>query len=340
CNGAEIAAACDYRRRWRGPEPGRRDVTIIVQTAGANQLALIAWGLAGVPPITMGIGPVPATADAMRRAGLRLADDARGPLPTSMPSRSMCCVRMNRTDVAVSGPQLLAVASARVAPGSTDRGRADGGCRGGEQWAGVSAALVLLGISYRAGLVEVLDHDTFGLDGVAFREGLHQRAVVFEETFRVRRFVPQRCSQRHRMVAPHRVEVVGEQCRPTRTRDEVVESSAVLSKILDTTRLEVAQHLLVQLAQGRQFVIRDPLGGQPRAKSLDSAAQEVELEHRLPAQFGDRKSVVRPIRDQPFAFQPTQCLAYGSDRDAKPSGDLVLRYWGAGRQLAADDLLA
>src|SRR5690606_18755324 len=133
CNGAEIAAACGYRRRWRGPEPGRRDVTIIVQTAGANQLALIAWGLAGVPPITMGIGPVPATADAMRRAGLRLVDDARGPLPTSMPSRSMCCVRMNRTDVAVSGPQLLAVANARVTPGSTDRGRADGGCRGGEQ---------------------------------------------------------------------------------------------------------------------------------------------------------------------------------------------------------------
>lgn len=35
---------------------------------------LVSWGLAGVEPATMGIGPVPATAAALTRAGLRLAD--------------------------------------------------------------------------------------------------------------------------------------------------------------------------------------------------------------------------------------------------------------------------
>jgi len=35
---------------------------------------LVSWGLAGVPPRTMGIGPVPATAKALERVGLGLAD--------------------------------------------------------------------------------------------------------------------------------------------------------------------------------------------------------------------------------------------------------------------------
>jgi acetyl-CoA C-acetyltransferase len=35
---------------------------------------LVSWAAAGVPPRTMGIGPVPATAKAMARAGLTLAD--------------------------------------------------------------------------------------------------------------------------------------------------------------------------------------------------------------------------------------------------------------------------
>jgi acetyl-CoA C-acetyltransferase len=37
-------------------------------------LRLVSWGVAGVPPRTMGIGPVPATAHALARAGLGLAD--------------------------------------------------------------------------------------------------------------------------------------------------------------------------------------------------------------------------------------------------------------------------
>jgi acetyl-CoA C-acetyltransferase len=42
---------------------------------GLRPLArLVSWGLGGVPPRTMGIGPVPATATALDRAGLTLAD--------------------------------------------------------------------------------------------------------------------------------------------------------------------------------------------------------------------------------------------------------------------------
>ncbi|MEL6258645.1 MAG: acetyl-CoA C-acyltransferase, partial [Pseudomonadota bacterium] len=45
------------------------------ETHGLTPLArLVAWSLAGVPPRTMGIGPVPATEKALARAGLTLAD--------------------------------------------------------------------------------------------------------------------------------------------------------------------------------------------------------------------------------------------------------------------------
>jgi acetyl-CoA C-acetyltransferase len=35
---------------------------------------LVSWAVAGVPPRTMGIGPVPSTAKALERAGLKLSD--------------------------------------------------------------------------------------------------------------------------------------------------------------------------------------------------------------------------------------------------------------------------
>jgi acetyl-CoA C-acetyltransferase len=35
---------------------------------------ILSWGMAGVPPDIMGIGPVPATKTALDRAGLKLAD--------------------------------------------------------------------------------------------------------------------------------------------------------------------------------------------------------------------------------------------------------------------------
>jgi len=66
-----------------GNASGQNDaaaVCIVTHSEEADRLGLrplvrlVSWGLAGVEPSTMGIGPVPATAAALERAGLSLAD--------------------------------------------------------------------------------------------------------------------------------------------------------------------------------------------------------------------------------------------------------------------------
>jgi len=57
------AAACLVTTRDKAEEFGLRPFA-----------RLVSWGVAGVPPRTMGIGPVPATEKALGRAGLTLAD--------------------------------------------------------------------------------------------------------------------------------------------------------------------------------------------------------------------------------------------------------------------------
>jgi acetyl-CoA C-acetyltransferase len=57
------AAVCVVTTPERAAELGLRPL-----------VRLVSWALAGVPPATMGIGPVPATAVALHRAGLDLAD--------------------------------------------------------------------------------------------------------------------------------------------------------------------------------------------------------------------------------------------------------------------------
>ncbi|MGP4026242.1 acetyl-CoA C-acetyltransferase [Actinomadura sp. 3N407] len=59
----DAAAACVVTTPERAAELGLRPL-----------VRLVAWARAGVPPRTMGIGPVPATAKALDRAGLALAD--------------------------------------------------------------------------------------------------------------------------------------------------------------------------------------------------------------------------------------------------------------------------
>ncbi|MFG2020975.1 acetyl-CoA C-acetyltransferase [Actinomadura geliboluensis] len=59
----DAAAACVVTTPERAAELGLRPL-----------VRLVAWGRAGVPPATMGIGPVPATAKALAAAGLTLAD--------------------------------------------------------------------------------------------------------------------------------------------------------------------------------------------------------------------------------------------------------------------------
>ncbi|TMM16952.1 MAG: acetyl-CoA C-acyltransferase [Actinobacteria bacterium] len=66
-----------------GNSSGQNDgaaICIVTHAARARELGLrpiarlLAWAVAGVPPATMGIGPVPATRLALQRAGLRMAD--------------------------------------------------------------------------------------------------------------------------------------------------------------------------------------------------------------------------------------------------------------------------
>lgn len=54
---------------------------------------LVSWAVAGVPPRTMGIGPVPATAKALERAGLKLSDIDLIELNEAFAAQVLACTR-------------------------------------------------------------------------------------------------------------------------------------------------------------------------------------------------------------------------------------------------------
>ncbi|MEU3613327.1 acetyl-CoA C-acetyltransferase [Streptomyces sp. NPDC006872] len=54
---------------------------------------LVSWAVVGVPPETMGIGPVPATARALERAGLKLADIDLIELNEAFAAQALACTR-------------------------------------------------------------------------------------------------------------------------------------------------------------------------------------------------------------------------------------------------------
>ncbi|GAA0963998.1 acetyl-CoA C-acetyltransferase [Actinocorallia libanotica] len=61
---------------------------------GLRPLArLVSWAVAGVPPKTMGIGPVPATALALERAGLKLSDIDLIELNEAFAAQVLACTR-------------------------------------------------------------------------------------------------------------------------------------------------------------------------------------------------------------------------------------------------------
>jgi acetyl-CoA C-acetyltransferase len=61
---------------------------------GLRPLArLVSWAVAGVPPRTMGIGPVPATARALERAGLKLSDLDLIELNEAFAAQVLACTR-------------------------------------------------------------------------------------------------------------------------------------------------------------------------------------------------------------------------------------------------------
>jgi acetyl-CoA C-acetyltransferase len=75
---------------------------------------LVSWGVAGVPPNVMGIGPVPATEVALRNAGLELADIDLIELNEAFAAQALAVMRewkytavdLDRTNVAGSGISL------------------------------------------------------------------------------------------------------------------------------------------------------------------------------------------------------------------------------------------
>jgi len=86
-----------------GNASGQNDgaaVCIVTTPARAESLGLrplarlVSWALAGVPPRTMGIGPVPATARALERADLSLGDIDLVELNEAFASQVLACTRM------------------------------------------------------------------------------------------------------------------------------------------------------------------------------------------------------------------------------------------------------
>jgi acetyl-CoA C-acetyltransferase len=85
-----------------GNASGQNDgasVCIVTTAAKAAELGLLpyarlkSWAVAGVPPAIMGIGPVPATARALDRAGLTLADIDLIELNEAFASQVLACTR-------------------------------------------------------------------------------------------------------------------------------------------------------------------------------------------------------------------------------------------------------
>ena len=77
-------------------------------------MRIVSWGVAGVAPNMMGIGPVPATEIALARAGLSLADIDLIELNEAFAAQALACMRewkftdhdLERTNVHGSGISL------------------------------------------------------------------------------------------------------------------------------------------------------------------------------------------------------------------------------------------
>jgi acetyl-CoA C-acetyltransferase len=85
-----------------GNASGQNDgaaVCVVTSRATADELGLrplvrlVAWGLGGVPPKTMGIGPVPATAKALAAADLKLVDIDLIELNEAFAAQVLACTR-------------------------------------------------------------------------------------------------------------------------------------------------------------------------------------------------------------------------------------------------------
>jgi acetyl-CoA C-acetyltransferase len=106
-----------------GNASGQNDaasVCVVTHPDQANRLGLrplaklVSWAVAGVPPRTMGIGPVPSTAKALDRASLKLSDIDLIELNEAFAAQALACIRemgltgadMDRVNVNGSGISL------------------------------------------------------------------------------------------------------------------------------------------------------------------------------------------------------------------------------------------
>lgn len=106
-----------------GNASGQNDAAsmcLVATRAKATELGLkplvrlVSWGVAGVPPNVMGIGPVPATEVALGNAGLRLADIDLIELNEAFAAQALAVIRewkftpadLDRTNVQGSGISL------------------------------------------------------------------------------------------------------------------------------------------------------------------------------------------------------------------------------------------
>jgi acetyl-CoA C-acetyltransferase len=106
-----------------GNASGQNDAASMCIVATAEKAAelglrplvrLVSWGVAGVPPHLMGIGPVPATAVALAKAGLSLADLDLVELNEAFAAQALAVMRewnfttkdLERTNVRGSGISL------------------------------------------------------------------------------------------------------------------------------------------------------------------------------------------------------------------------------------------
>ena len=76
------------------------------------KVRVVATAVAGVEPCVMGTGPVPATAKALRRAGLKLADIGLIELNEAFAAQSLACIRMAKFN-----PEIVNVRGGAIAIG-------------------------------------------------------------------------------------------------------------------------------------------------------------------------------------------------------------------------------
>ena len=89
-----------HRDRGQRQRPERRGGHVRRHAPGAGRglglrplARLVSWAVAGVPPRTMGIGPVPASRAALERAGLKLADMDLIELNEAFAAQVLACTR-------------------------------------------------------------------------------------------------------------------------------------------------------------------------------------------------------------------------------------------------------